>query len=262
MWQTRNRKGELVYTRTKPANQAVPAVRNSTLHWLGARCSGEIFPGRISCQTGPHTNLQVKLCTRIPLPLNTAPSRAFPCCDDVCTLCVVSAANHFRPLENQAMRQAGQRSLCRHCQLYEARRHPLGYSGCICGSLLRNGWLCWSCRHETFKQVNNRRGSKLNFLSNLHRDRQGRKIVDPNRLPASTPLCPGCARSFVDRSPQVSHVTYCMSCDGIVVQPSLGSHYRPTGLMPVQAVRTSARIAARYAAMPPLDFTPIIVTER
>lgn len=262
LWQTRDSRGNLVYTRTKPANQIAHPVHNSTLRWLGVTCGGRRFPGLVPCQTGPLTNLQVKRCTRIPAPLDPNPHRAFPCCEYVCTLCVVNAADQFRPVENQEMRQAHQRSLCQKCQLYEARRHPLGYSSCVCRSLLGGGCLCWSCRHEILKQINSKRIRKVSLLSNLHQDRQGRKIVDPNRPSASKPLCPGCACSFVNRNTQDSHVTYCMSCDGVVVQSSQGPNFRPTKLVPVRAARASERIAAKYAAMPPLDFTPIIIPSR
>ena len=262
LWHTRDSRGNLVYTRSKPVNQITHPVHNSTLRWLGVRCGGIRFPGRVPCHTGPLTNLQVKSCSRIRAPLDPNARRAFPCCEDVCKPCVVSAANHFCPVESQAIRQAHQRSLCRKCQLYEARRHPLGYSGCGCRSLLKDGWLCWSCRHEISKQINSRRIRKISLLSNLHRDRQGRKVVDPNRPSASKSLCPGCARSFVDQNPQVSHVTYCMLCDGVVVQPSLGAGFSPTELVPVRAARASERIAAKYAAMLPLDFTPIILPHR
>ena len=262
LWLIRDRTGNLIYTRNRPGHQIVYAVHNSTLRWLGARCGGIRFPGLVPCQAGRYTHVQVKRCTHIPAPLDPHPPRALTCCDDVCVLCVVNAANQFRPVENQAIRQAHQGSLCQRCQLYEARRHPLGYSGCVCRSSLENGWLCWSCRQEIVKQINSKRIRKVSLLMNLHRDRQGRKIVDPNRPSATKSRCPGCARSFVNRNPQVSHVTYCMSCDGVEVKPSLGPDYHPTDLVPIRAARASERVAAEYAAMPPLDFTPIVIPSR
>lgn len=262
MWATRDRNAKLIYTRVGPTNPTSPATHNSTLHWLGARCSGVRFPGRVRCRTGPLTNLKVSRCTRIPPPLNLYPLRDHPCCHDVCTLCVVNVANHWSAIQTEAVRLARRMRLCARCQLYEARRHPYGHSGCICRSLLRQGWMCWSCRHETIKQIKNKTNRQTALISNLHRDRQGRKISDPNRVRASNFLCPGCARSFVDDDRQVSHVTYCMSCNGVVVKPSLGPDYHPTTLMPVQPARWSLRIAAKYAAMSPLDFTPIVIPRR
>lgn len=265
LWQVLDSSGNLVYTRNRPANHDVPPVHNSTLRWLGVRCGGKRFPGLVRCQTRCDTDLQVKLCTRIPAPLDRYPRRDFQCCILVCVLCVDNAANQKRPLENIAISQTHQRPLCQRCQLYEARRHPLGYSSCVCSSSSPDCWVCYSCRHEVLKQVYSRKSRRMQSLSKLHRDRQGRKIVDPNRPPASKPLCPGCARSFTigkSRDPEVSLVTYCMSCDGVVVKPSLGPDFQPTGLVPVQATKASARIAAKYAAMPPLDFTPIIIPSR
>lgn len=262
MWATRDRNGNSIYTRDSPSNPASLATHNSTLRWLKARCNGARFPGRIPCQTGPLTNLKVSRCTRIPPPLNPNPPRDHPCCHDVCTLCVVNVANHWSPIQTQAVRLARRKRLCARCQLYEARRHPDGHAGCICRSLLREGWMCWSCRHETIKQIKQKTNRQMALISNLHRDRQGRKISDPNRAPASNALCPGCARSFVNSDRQVSHVTYCMSCNGVVVKPSLGPDYHPTTLMPVRSARWSLRIAAKYAAMPPLDFTPIVIPRR
>lgn len=259
VWQTRDKKGKLTYTRDRPANPTNPTVYNSTLVWLGARCNGARFPGLIPCQTGPQTNIEVRYCTRIPPPLNANPPRGRPCCDEICTLCVINAANQWTASETLTIRRNREMKLCGQCQLYEARRHPYGYSGCNCRSLLRDGWMCWSCRHETFKQISNNGSRKRRLIEHLHRDRQGRKVSDLNRPRASTQLCPGCARYFRNRDPQVCHVTYCMSCDEVVVKPSLGPDYRPTRLMPVQPVRWSKRIAEKYATMPPLDFTPIIV---
>lgn len=259
LWQTLDSRGNIVYTRNRPASPFMNSVHNSTLRWLGARCGGARFPGLVPCQTGTLTDIQVKFCTGIPAAMDRNRPRASSCCENVCVLCVVSAANQFRPVEDQEIRQAQQRSMCRQCQLYEARRHPFGYSGCVCRSLLDNGWLCWACRIGVIRRINTRRMGKVSLLSNLHRDRRGRKIVNPNRPSASKPLCPGCARSFVDQNPHRSHVTYCMSCDGVVVKPSRGPNYHPTELVPIRAARASKRIAAKYAAMPPLDFTPIII---
>ena len=193
LWQVRDSKGNLVYTRDRPATQINPSV-NSTLRWLGARCGGKRFPGFVRCQTRRHTDIQVKFCTRIPAPINRYPHRSSPCCNHVCVLCVDNAANQYRPLENIAIGQA-QRSLCQRCQLYEARRHPFGYSSCVCSSSSPDCWVCYSCRHEILKQVYSRKSRKVELLSKLHRDRQGRKIVDPNRPEACKPRCPGCARS-------------------------------------------------------------------
>lgn len=261
MWQTHDRHGNLIYTRNRPTNSTAPTTR-STLRWLGARCNGERFPGRIPCQTDPLTSLQVKTCTGIPPPLNASPPRAYPCCGDVCTSCVSSVANHWSGLESQAIRKAHRTKLCRQCQLYEARRHPCGYSGCVCRSLLSDGWKCWSCRHETLRQVRNKSTRQWTLIREFHRDRQGRKISDPDRPPTSKPVCPGCARSFINRDLQISHVTYCMSCNGVIVKASVGPDYRPTELMPTRPVRWSARIAAKYATTPPLDFKAIKTPRR
>ncbi len=255
MWQTHGPNGNLVYTHNRPANLTNPTIYNSTLLRLGARCSGLRLPGHIPCQTGPQTNHQVKHCTRIPPPLNPNPRQSYRCCGEVCSRCVLSAATHLAAPETQTMQRNRQTELCEQCQLYEARRHPYGYSNCTCPSLPGAGWLCWSCRHETNLQLTSRGNSKRVSIRRLHRDRQGRKTLGPTRQKAEPRLpCPGCARSFVDRRPQAPHVTYCASCDGIVVRPFLGPQYLPTTLMPSRPRRWSERIAENYAAMPPLDF--------
>lgn len=256
MWQTHSQNGNLIYTHNRPANLTNPTIYNSTLLRLGARCSGIRFPGRIPCQTGPQTNHQVMHCTRIPPPLNPNPRRSNPCCGDVCSMCVLNAATHWAALGRHTIGRNRETELCEQCQLYEARRHPYGYSNCICHSLLSAGWLCWSCRHETHLQIKSRGITKRDLISQLHR-RQGRKTLGPKRQQEPKAPCPGCARYFVDRGPQARHVEYCASCDGVVVKPILGPHYLPTTVIPLQPRRWSARIAEKYAAMPPLDFTPI-----
>ena len=253
VWQTHGLHGNLVYTHNRPANLTNSTTYNSTLVRLGARCNGLHLPGLIPCQTGPQTNLQVMHCTRIPPPLNPNPPQGPPCRGEVCSMCVLSAATHWAPLETLTISRNTRTELCEQCQLYEARRHPYGYSNCSC-PLPRAGWLCSSCRHGAVLQRIARGNRKRVLISQLHRDRQGRKTLGPSRQFASKLPCPGCARSFVDRRLQAPHVTYCMSCDGVVVQPSLGPSYLPTALMPVQPRKWSGRIAQKYAAMPPLDF--------
>lgn len=265
MWEMQDGDGNLFYTRNRPADPNAPPTRNSTLHWLGARCGGLRFPGLVACQAGPLTSVQVKRCTGIPPSLNpTTPRRMIPCSDDICNLCVVNAANQQLALVARTMLNAHQILLCRTCQLYEARRHPDGYSGCICPSLLQGGWMCWSCRDETRKQIGNKDSQQRDWvIKKLHRDRQGRKICDPNRPQRSKPLCPGCAaRSFTRPSVLGNHVTYCTSCRGVDVQPSRGPNFVPSRLMPVRPVRRSSRLAARDAEMPPLDFQPIMIPRR
>ena len=250
LWQTRDIVGNLFYSRNRPANATTLPTHNTTLRWLGGKCNGVLFPGQNPCQTGP---LQVNRCTGVPPPLNPSPPHRFACRRDVCTVCVTNARNYFRPAEAGIVRQTRQVKLCRRCQLYEARRHTNGYSGCNCQTMLRGRWMCWSCQHETRVQIYAKANNKATLIRNLHRNRQGEKTSDPSRRPRSKPVCPGCARYFVDQNPQPGHVMYCTSCNDVVVQPTSGANYQPTTLIPNQPARQSPRLAAKYAAMPPLD---------
>lgn len=267
MWVTQGNSGNPTFSLTPPSNPAPPPIYNSTLNWIGTRCNGVRFrlraPQRSPCQTGPLTVHQIKRCRGIPAPLN--PNRAgLQCSGDICFRCVFNVANFWSGDETLRIRRGYQTKLCRHCQLHEARRHPHGYSSCVCRSLLGNRWLCFPCRHETKIQMGNKRVDHEHLLPFLHRDRQGRKIRDTIGGRRPNKPCPGCARTFVDRNTDLglNHVTYCSSCQGIIVKPMLGPRYQPTKLMPAPPTRWSERLAAKYAAMPPLDFTPDIIIAR
>ena len=262
MWTTYNSQGNLVYTLTPPSNPPPPPIRNSTLHWLGASCNGDSYPGATPCQRGPLANTQVKLCDRISAPLNHKPARRLPCSGNVCIHCVTNLANRWSPSEQQTIARAHRAQLCGQCQLHEAKRHPQGYSSCICPSMWHNRWICFQCRHQTRVQIEGKRVDQERLISNLHRDRQGRKILDSNRRRRARLPCPSCARSFVDRSLRPNHVTYCTGCSGIIVEPTLGPNFVPTNVMPIQPTRWSGRLAAKHAAMAPLNFAPDIVLAR
>lgn len=264
MWITQGNHGNPTFSLTPPSNPAPAPLYNSTLNWIGTRCNGVRFqigsPHRSPCQTGPLTVRQIKRCRGVPAPLNPN-HNGLQCSGDVCIHCVNNVANFWNADETQAIRRGYRTRLCRQCQLHEARRHPYGYSSCICPSLLGNRWLCFPCRHETKMQMIVKRVNHEDMISSLHRDRQGRKVHDTIRLRRPNPPCPGCARTFVDRNGdhQLNHVTYCTSCRGVIVKPMLGPTFRPTNLMSTPPTRWSERLAAKYAAMPPLDFTPDIV---
>ena len=261
MWVIAGNHGNSTYSFTPPSNPAPSPVHNSTLQWIGKRCNGMRMPLLRPCQSGPLTVRQIKRCRGVPAPLNPSRRGRSACSGDVCFRCVISVANHSSSNETGRIRLGYETKLCGQCQLHEARRHPYGYSGCICRSMLGSRWMCFFCRHETKIQMGNKRVNQKHRISCLHRDRQGRKVLDSNRRRWTKLPCPGCARTFVDRNknPGPDHVTYCMSCDGVIVKPMLGPKYQPTNLMPTLPTRWSERLAAKYAAMPPLDFTPDIV---
>lgn len=263
LWERQDGHGNLFYTRNRPADPNVLPSRNSTLHWLGTRCCSPRFIHFIAhalCRIDPRTNPVIKRCSLVPPRLNVNPPGRRPCCDHVCDLCFVSTVNRFLPLGLAHIRRAHGTDLCRRCQLHETRRHPLGYSGCVCPSLLQDGWMCYTCHlasHGLMSRDILRKSSDV--IPYLHRDRRGRKFCAPSRPKRARSPCPGCARSFTDRSVLPNHVTYCKICGGVDVKPSWGPGFVPTKVMPVQPVRRSARIADRLARMPPLDFQPIMM---
>ena len=271
MWETvAANNGERRFTRTRPAGAAVNGNHNSTLLLLGRPCGGERLPGNIPCGTGPRDRVVVRNCSHVPLQVGAEPypprvyPRAFPCYVRVCEGCISNALGFQIASETNRIQGNRRVRLCWRCQLYEARRHPDGYEGCVCRALLSEGWMCFNCRKKTEMKIVQRGHAKVRMLSELHRDGQGRKYLVPNRdahlldpsgiLPDELP-CPGCARSFVDLDLQRPHVEYCTSCDGIEVKPSMGPNYYPTKLVPHPPKRRSQRIIKKYAAMPPLDFS-------
>lgn len=264
MWMVPGNNGNPTFSLTPPANPAPPPVYNSTLNLIGSRCNGVRSP-QSPCQTGPLTIHQIKRCRGIPAPMNSN-HNGLQCIGDICFHCVTNVANYSNAAETLSLTRGYQTKLCRQCQLREARRHPHGYSNCICPSLLRRDrWLCFPCRYETKAQMRGKRVGHEHDIGFMHRDRQGRKVLDTKKFRRRGNLpCPGCARTFVDRNgnPDLNHVNYCSSCRGIVVKPMLGPTYQPTNLMPTQPTRSSARLAAKYAAMPPLDVRPDIVIAR
>ena len=267
MWEIVAANGDRSFTRTRPGRASIGGSHNTTLRLLGATCGGERLPGNIPCRTGPHDNVQVRNCTHVPLQLGSDPypprghPRTFPCYVRVCAPCISNALAQQIASETNRIRENHRFRLCWRCQLYEARRHPDGHEGCVCHSLLSAGWMCFNCRKKTELKIVQRGHRKLRMLSELHRDGQGRKylvpdktLLNPTNLLSDELPCPGCARSFVDLDLETPHVEYCRSCDGIEVKPSMGPNYYPTKLVP-HPQRKSRRIAEKYAAMPPLDFS-------
>ena len=270
MWEIVAANGERSFTRTRPAGAAVGGSHNSTLELLARTCGGERLPGNIPCGTGPGDDVQVRNCTHFPIHLGADPypprvyPRTFPCYVRVCAHCISNALGSQIASETNRINGNRRVRLCWRCQLFEARRHPDGYSGCVCRTLLSAGWMCFNCRKKTEMKIVQRGHSKLRMLSRLHRDGQGRKylapnkdgrLLDPSRVSPDLLHCPGCARSFIDRGRQSPHVEYCTSCDGVEVKPSRGPGYNPTKLVPRPPQRKSQRITQKYAAMPPLDFS-------
>ncbi|KAM0794771.1 hypothetical protein BDR22DRAFT_672339 [Usnea florida] len=272
MWEVVEANSERRFTRTRPAGAAVGGSHNSTLRLLGRTCGGERLPGNIPCGTGPRDDVRVRNCTHVPVQLGADPypprvyPRTFPYYVRICEHCISNALGSQIASETNRINGNRRVRLCWRCQLFEARRHPDGYSGCVCRSLLNAGWMCFNCRKKTEIRIVQRGHAKLRMLSELHRDGQGRKylapkpnkdghLLDPSRVSPDELPCPGCARSFVDSDLQTPHVEYCTSCDGVEVKPSRGPSFHPTKLVPRPPQRKSQRIIHKYAAMPSLDFS-------
>ena len=214
--------------------------------------------GTTPCQRGPLTTAQ-KYCDRIAASSKHNSNIGFPCNGEVCIHCITAAANRCTADEQWTIQSARRAQLCRRCQLHEAKRHPNGYSSCTCQSMFHNRWMCFPCRHSARVQLEGKKVNKEHMISYFHRDRRGRNVLDWDRRRRSKLPCPSCARWFINWSPRPNYVTYCMACNGIIVEPTQGSNYLPTNLMLILPTRRSERLAARYTAVPPLDFAPDII---
>ena len=258
-------RGRSIHITTRNATGGVQLALNpfgqpwrviSTMHWLGARCYGRRFPSQSQCRTTPRNNVRIAYCTGIPPPLDPT-LRNHPCCRSVCRYCVISVQLHLNAPETALYRGSREAPLCRHCELFQVRRHPNGLNTCNCRSLLANGWKCWTCRGETVAQLQVKLAKRRGILEYTHRDRQGRMVHNPRRRRTRYPPCPGCGRSSSNGQLGLARsVAYCLLCDGLDVTPTHGPGWQPTVTIPVQPIRRSARIANRYAQQPDLDFTP------
>ena len=225
---------------------------NSVKQALKARCFGRNFthyPENVPCNVDPLTDLRVRYRTGVPQPLDH--NRRIPayllCCTSVCDPCVQFMAKRLRRKEQDLLRDSRRVILCVQCQRKEMRAHPAGFTSCICRSLIYDGTKCWTCRWTTFWQLRERYHCAVRTLLDVHKDQWGRVIVDSSRPQRSTIPCPGCAGFHCESG---GPVRYCLGCNGILVQSSIGQNITPTPVVPVQPTRRSLRVAANAARQP------------
>ncbi len=220
-----------------------------------------------SCDTLARHNVQHRDCDKLRglmLTALTPPN----CCGHICQSCVDATGNACQDREN-AIFASRQMPLCKSCQLYEASRHPDGFSSCDCDWNLSRSqssqWKCLDCRrtalnnaiaqrdqtNDWYWMICNTRLHGLTFKSCADRD-------------MDFLACPGCGKKVPDAyaedkdylppSRRSNTVTFCELCTGIEVVATTGPNWQASKLAPDGPRRYTRRVRAMNAQKPALSF--------
>lgn len=234
-----------------PGGFPILGIHNSTLLWLGRKCNGTRFPGAAPCHLTPLTEGEGwKLfdCDGTPPPLDPASVNG-DCCGETCTDCKDNVTPYVvARMVVLRTHPATSAALCMHCTRQAVRRYPYGYGGCICMGL-RRGHRCWVCDYDIYAQLRKRAVDALEILTHVHRNRQGRIFHRPDKPRLRMVPCPGCGRVHYNRN-QNFVATYCLSCNGLNVAATIGTHRIANSVVPGRPTRRSERIRNRMAREP------------
>lgn len=190
------------------------------------------------------------------------------CCGHICQACVNATANACQNEENDIF-AARRMPLCKNCQLYEASRHPDGFSSCDCAWNLSRSpnsqWKCLDCRYDALNNafgqsdqtndwyfmIKNTRRHGFTFESCADRDDE----FDP---------CPGCGKKLPDDyingkdylpgNRRANTVTFCELCTGIEVVATAELNWQRSTLAPSGPRRYTPRVREMNAQKPALSF--------
>ena len=221
------------------------------------------------CNTLARHNVQYRDCVQLRGLMVTALDPP-NCRGHICQVCVNATATACQTRENTIFAPRARRMpLCKSCQLYEACRHPDGFSSCDCAwnlSRLPNSqWKCIDCRytalhntlaqrlqtHDWYWMISNTRRHGFTFQSCIGRD--------DNFLP-----CPGCGKKLPDTyidgkdylppDRRSNTITFCELCTGIEVVATAEGNWQASTLAPDGPRRYTPRVREMNAQKPALSF--------
>ena len=253
-------KGHKIYIEHQvPGGLPIHSIENSTLRWLKRRCNGLRLPVGIECPYSDSLRYGGILhdCKGIPPPLDHSIIGG-DCCGETCRQCSLGYVNtmvgYVTALSQNA---ATSTALCMHCTRQAVRRYPYGVHHCICARL-RRGHRCYVCYYSIYQQLKDRSIAAMNILKNVHRDRQGRVFHDESRRLLHRVPCPGCGRVHRRSRMQDDVATYCLACNGLDVQATVGRYWMPNDVVRARPTRRSKRLRAMAADEPAIGLKCIV----
>jgi len=220
-----------------------------------------------SCDTLARHNAQHRNCDKLRGLMVTALTPP-NCCGHVCQGCVNATDNACQNREN-AIFAARQMPLCKSCQLYEACRHPDGFSSCDCDWNLSRSpnsqWKCIECRYTALNNAIEQRDRTNDWYFMICSTRRhGFTFQSCADRDMDFLVCPGCGKKVPDAcaddkdypppNRRSNTVTFCELCTGIEVVATTGPNWQASKLAPDGPRRYTPRVRAMNAQKPALSF--------